>query len=92
MAEPTVIDVVVNTDTRHPGLAEAIADIGMLAIRIDEAVGGKTALEALLCVYLNFALKQEGLAETRGALERAIAGLPLLDRARQELRPAQGTA
>jgi hypothetical protein len=85
------IEVVVNADTTHTHLAQAIADIAILATRIHESVGGKTVLDALLSVYMNLALDQVGLAEAQGALQRALEQLPELDRARQ-LPPTQGTA
>jgi hypothetical protein len=92
MSEPTVIDVVVTTATRHPQLPMAIAEIGRLAEAVHQAIGGKTAIEALLCVYMNMALDQVGLAEVQDALQRALEQLPRLDRARQLLPPAGGTA
>lgn len=90
---PQSVDIVVNADTTHPRLAEAIAELATVATAIDEGVGGKTAIEALLCVYLNMALQQTGIAEVRDCLQRAIAGLPALERGRQIFdRPTQGEA
>jgi hypothetical protein len=91
MAEPTVIDVVM-TDTGHPGLGMAIAEIGLIAEAIHKAIGGQTAIEALLCVYLNMAVDQLGLAEAQGALKRAQDQLPQIDRVRQTLGPTRGTS